>query len=206
MSLAAASSSSPGQAKNKMPENGTSAPDADTKLPNTHKSEGHHKVIAHRFLSSAEWTSIANGLGGVKDGEILLGAALTALGSMSLEDGKPITILGAANTVIAGVLALFHNSGIPNRYWNNMAEFEDIEDHIKEMLDSGIVPTGQSAPQALAECFDYFRDAKVSIVVNLSANYSSRQPPRATKPRNTTMPPPAGQPGSSAAPNAEAPA
>ncbi|KAG5955073.1 hypothetical protein E4U57_003765 [Claviceps arundinis] len=200
--VAAASSSSPGQAKDKMPEIGTPAPDADTTLPNTHESDGHHKVIAHRFLSSAEWSSIANGLGGVKDGE----TALTALGSMSLADGKPITILGAANTVIAGLLALFHNSGIPDRYWNDMAEFEDIEDHIKEILDSGIVPAGQSAPQVLAECFDYFRDAKTTIVVNLPANYSSKQSLRATKPQNTTMPPPAGQPGSSAAPNAEGPA
>ncbi|KAG5936572.1 hypothetical protein E4U60_002495 [Claviceps pazoutovae] len=191
MSLAAASSSSPGQAKDKMPEIGTPAPDADTTLPNTHESDGHHKVIAHRFLSSAEWSSIANGLGGVKDGET---------------DGKPITILGAANTVIAGLLALFHNSGIPDRYWNDMAEFEDIEDHIKEILDSGIVPAGQSAPQVLAECFDYFRDAKATIVVNLPANYSSKQSFQATKPQNTTTPPPAGQPGSSAAPNTEGPA
>ncbi|KAG6092833.1 hypothetical protein E4U30_004883 [Claviceps sp. LM220 group G6] len=199
MSLVAAASSSSGQAKDKMPEIGTPSPDADRSLPKTHKSDAHHKVIAHRFLSSAEWLRIANGLGGVKDGEILFGAALTALGSMSLADGKPITILGAANTVIAGLLALFHNSGIPDRYWNDMAEFEDIEDHIKEILDSGIVPAGQSAPQVLAECFDYFRDAKTTIVVNLPANYN-KQSLRAIKPQNTTMPLPAGQPGSSAAP------
>ncbi|KAG5981677.1 hypothetical protein E4U55_002686 [Claviceps digitariae] len=138
--------------------------------------------------------------------QILLGAALTALGSMSLKDGKPITILGAANTVIAGLLALLHNSGIPDRYWNDMAEFEEIEDHIKEILDSSIAPAGQNAAQVLGECFDLFRDAKATVAVNLPANYASKQLLRTNKPQKTPAPSPAAQPGSSAAPNAESPA
>lgn len=107
--------------------------------------------------------------------QLLLGAALTALGSMSLEDGKPITILGAVNTVIAGFLALLHNSGLPDRYRNDMAGFEELEDHIKEILDSSIAPAGQTADQVLAECFDLYRDAKSTVAVNMPANYASKQ-------------------------------
>ncbi|KAG6006302.1 hypothetical protein E4U21_007184 [Claviceps maximensis] len=138
--------------------------------------------------------------------QILLGAALTALGSMSLKDGRPITFLAAANTVIAGLLALLHNSGIPDRYWNDMAEFEEIEDHIKEILDSSIAPTGRNAAQILGECFDLFRDAKATIVVNLPANYASKQLLRMNKSQKTPVPPPPAQPGSSTSPENQNPA
>lgn len=133
--------------------------------------------------------------------QILIGAALTALGSMSLENGKPITILGASNTVVAGLLALLHNSGLPDRYWNDMAEFEEIEDHIKEILDSSIAPAGQPAEQVLAECFDLYRDAKSTVAVNLPANYASKQMLQPTKPKNLATNS-SGGPGSAAS-NAE---
>ncbi|KAG6041372.1 hypothetical protein E4U41_004676 [Claviceps citrina] len=131
--------------------------------------------------------------------QILLGAALTALGSMSLLDGKPITILGVVNTVIAGLLALMHNSGMPDRYWNDMAEFEEIEDHIKEILDSSIAPAGQPAEQVLGECFDLFREAKATVAANLPANYSSGQSLRPAKPQDAPRPSPAGISGEAGA-------
>ncbi|KAK5998593.1 hypothetical protein PT974_00974 [Cladobotryum mycophilum] len=106
--------------------------------------------------------------------QLLIGATLTAIGSMSLKDGIPITVLGAANTVIAGLLAFLQNSGLPDRYRYDKAEFEAIEDHIKELLDSGIAPVDQATDQILAECFDLFQYAKVTVASNLPANYTSR--------------------------------
>lgn len=53
--------------KGKMPENDVPTPDPG--LPTSHETHGHHKIIRHRFLSSAEWASIAHGIGGVRDGE-----------------------------------------------------------------------------------------------------------------------------------------
>ncbi|GAO18310.1 hypothetical protein UVI_02033010 [Ustilaginoidea virens] len=94
--------------------------------------------------------------------QLLIGAALTALGSMSLEDGRPITVLGAVNTVIAGLLALLHNSGLPDRYRSDMAGFEEIEDRIKEFLDSGIALVDQKPEQS-------------TVTVNMPSNYASRQ-------------------------------
>jgi hypothetical protein len=107
--------------------------------------------------------------------QLLIGAALTALGAMSPENGKRITILGAVNTATAGFLALLHNSGLPDRYRNDMAEFEKIEDHIKEVLNSNICPAGQTADQFLAECFDLYRDAKSTVALNMPASYASKQ-------------------------------
>lgn len=62
--------------------------------------------------------------------QIIIGAILTALGSLSTSKGTPITLLAAINTIDAGLLALMHNSGIPERYNSNRVEFSKVEDAI----------------------------------------------------------------------------
>lgn len=121
--------------------------------------------------------------------QLLIGASLTALGSMSLSDGVPITVLGATNTVIAGILAFLQNSGLPDRYRYDMAEFEAVEDHVKELLDSGIALTSQATDQIIAECFDLYRDAKMTIAANMPANYNSRLARTTGRKAATAMPP-----------------
>ncbi|KAF4587364.1 C6 transcription factor [Ophiocordyceps camponoti-floridani] len=108
-------------------------------------------------------------------GQLLIGAAVTSLGSFAKRSGVPITILGALNTVMAGLLALLHNSGLPDRYRYDMAQFEELEDRIKEILESGIAPIDQTTDQVLAECFDLFRMAKATVNANMPATYNSRQ-------------------------------
>ena len=107
--------------------------------------------------------------------QLLLGATLTALGSFADWDGTPITVLGALNTIIAGILALIHNSGIPDRYRYDMAEFEEVEDHIKQMLETGIVPADKAIDQALAECYDLYHNAKATVAANMPVTYNSSQ-------------------------------
>lgn len=104
--------------------------------------------------------------------QLLIGAALTALGPQSLEDGTPITVLGAVNTINAGLLALLHNSGLPDRYRYNKAEFEGLEDHIRELLDTGLVPADKAIDQVLAECFDVFQEAKSTVKANMPVTYN----------------------------------
>ncbi|KAK7418549.1 hypothetical protein QQX98_003894 [Neonectria punicea] len=104
--------------------------------------------------------------------QLFLGASLTGLGSFSLSQGTSITVLGAANTVIAGVLAFLHNSGLPDRYGYDKAEFEDVEDHIREILDTAMVPADHSIDQALAECFDLYHHAKATVLANKPVTYT----------------------------------
>lgn len=66
--------------------------------------------------------------------QIILGAILTALGSLSNSNGTPITLLAALNTVDAGLLALMHNSGTPERYRSNRVEFSKVGDSIMASL------------------------------------------------------------------------
>ncbi|KAF5018556.1 hypothetical protein F66182_9450 [Fusarium sp. NRRL 66182] len=183
------------------------------------------QAARYRFLSAAEWTVFAQGVGGIRDQEqdvpvhpgsgwwparslppglyrdivhhrtvsfyffhlastirwvllilqLILGASLTALGSMSYEDGTPITILGAANTIIAGMLALLHNSGLPDRYRYDKAEFERVEDHVRELLTSGLVRADKTVHETLAECYDLYHHAKATVEANMPATYIPSQ-------------------------------
>ncbi|PHH91649.1 hypothetical protein CDD83_10866 [Cordyceps sp. RAO-2017] len=228
--------------KGKRVEQGSKQP-SDT-LDQHFQAHGHHRVARHRFLTPAEWSKIANGVGGVRDAEshkparpsswwwpprgmpeglyrdvvtcrikfycvfhaisilrwvlmisqLLVGAAVTSLGSMSMRVGTPITILGAINTVIAGILALMHNSGLPDRYRYDMGQFEEIEDHIKELLDSAIAPADLTTDQILAECFDLFREAKATVAANMPVNYNSRQVLQGRNTQNVVMLPSAPPP------------
>ncbi|KAH6895553.1 hypothetical protein B0T10DRAFT_587051 [Thelonectria olida] len=123
--------------------------------------------------------------------QLLLGATLTALGSMSLERGTPITVLGAANTVIAGFLAFLHNSGLPDRYWYDMAEYEEVEDHIREILDAAMIPADHTLDQVLAECFDLYQSAKAIVLANKPPTYTTSQGIQAGRRFVPALPPPA---------------
>ena len=63
--------------------------------------------------------------------QIMLGAVLTALGAISMKDKIPITVLAAINTVAAGVLALMHSSGVPDRLLRNKNEYSNVVDYVK---------------------------------------------------------------------------
>lgn len=83
-------------------------------------------------------------------------------------------MLGAVNTIIAGLLALLHNSGLPDRYRYDMTEFEQLEDHIRELLDTGLAPADRAIDQILAECFDLYTEAKLTVQANMPVTYNSR--------------------------------
>ncbi|KAJ4269949.1 hypothetical protein NW762_001620 [Fusarium torreyae] len=138
--------------------------------------EGLYRDIIHRrtvsfysyhFASTIRWVLLIL--------QLILGASLTALGSMSYKDGTPITVLGAANTVIAGLLALLHNSGLPDRYRYDKAEFEQVEDHIRELLTTGLVRADKSVNDVLAECYDMYHHAKTTVEANMPAAYIPSQ-------------------------------
>lgn len=137
--------------------------------------------------------------------QLLIGASVTSLGAMNLHSGIPITVLGAVNTVIAGLIALLHNGGLPDRFRFDMIQFEEIEDHIKELLDSAIVPANMTTDQVLAECFDRFREAKAVVAANLPVNYNSRSTKSDGDQTSSTPPPPAPPAPPPASPPAPAP-
>ncbi|KAJ9161866.1 hypothetical protein NKR19_g1772 [Coniochaeta hoffmannii] len=132
--------------------------------------------------------------------QIILGAILTALGSLSSTSGTPITLLAALNTVDAGLLALMHNSGIPERYRSNRVEFSKVEDAIMEALDTGVVEWRQSVDEVLSDLFDRFQCAKASVNANMPSSYVSQESQRQKPPFPTGGVTPSGAAPAMAAP------
>jgi hypothetical protein len=79
--------------------------------------------LAFVLLGAAHWALMVV--------QVMVGAVLTALGSLELRQNAVITILAAANTVGAGLLGLMHNSGLPDRYRMDQAQFASVEGFIR---------------------------------------------------------------------------
>lgn len=124
--------------------------------------------------------------------QLMIGASITALSSGGFDD-TAITILAASNTVIAGLLALLHNSGIPDRYRYDKSEFQKVEDHIREVLATGIVRADQSVQEALAKCYDRFDHARRTVEANMPSAYAPSQSTpssrRGSQPQHQPLPP-----------------
>ncbi|KAK3390235.1 hypothetical protein B0H63DRAFT_109444 [Podospora didyma] len=131
-------------------------------------------LFSHHLLSVLCWFLMV--------GQIVLGAILTALGSLELRDGTPITILAAVNTIDAGLLALMHNSGLPDRYRLNKVEFCKVEDFLKELLDTGIVEATQGVDDVLSDCFAKYQTAKATVLANMPDHYTIPQTSAKEKP------------------------
>ncbi|KAF7910958.1 uncharacterized protein EAF01_002466 [Botrytis porri] len=106
--------------------------------------------------------------------QLLFGAVLTALGSSSAaKHGLAITILAAANTVNAGLIALLNNTGIPDRFLYDWNEFEDVEMFVRELIETGLVDTDKTKEQVVAGCFVRFQTAKMTVRKNKPASYNA---------------------------------
>jgi hypothetical protein len=79
--------------------------------------------IGFQLLNALHWSLMTL--------QVMVGAVLTALGSLSTRQTTPITALAAVNTVGAGLLGLMHSSGLPDRYRMDKAQFVQVEDFIR---------------------------------------------------------------------------
>ncbi|EPE35112.1 hypothetical protein GLAREA_10808 [Glarea lozoyensis ATCC 20868] len=107
--------------------------------------------------------------------QLILGALLTALGARAKSNETLITVLAAANTIVAGLLALMHNSGLPNRYQNDWYEFDKVEAYIRELMNTGIVLKDQTRDEVVETCYSIFRKAKDTIAKNQPASYTATE-------------------------------
>lgn len=150
-------------------------------------------LYQYHILSILRWVLMIS--------QIIIGAILTALSSLSNSSGTPITVLAAVNTVNAGLLALMHNTGIPERYRYNCVEFSKVEDAImasspstierllanslailQEVLDTGVIEWNKSVDEVLSDLFDKFHCAKASVNANMPSSYVPQEPQRQKPP------------------------
>ncbi|KAI1136997.1 hypothetical protein F5Y05DRAFT_389841 [Hypoxylon sp. FL0543] len=111
--------------------------------------------------------------------QIAMSAVLTALGSITTSsagkngNGTAITSIAAVNTCVGGILALLHNSGLPDRYRSDRNEFYKLEEHLKAIVDTALVPSDQDINEVLAGCYDMFRHARQTVQNNIPATYTT---------------------------------
>lgn len=117
--------------------------------------------------------------------QIIIGAALTALGPLANDHGVVITILGALNTVIAGVLALVSGQGVPDRIQKDEIGYRKIQDWIEEteaLLAVGIIGRNRKEVGLLVEeAFKKYNAAKSNEENNRPNSYinAPEEPSRA---------------------------
>ncbi|CAN8102748.1 unnamed protein product [Discula destructiva] len=107
--------------------------------------------------------------------QIVIGATLTALGPNARLYTVPITVLGALNTVIAGVLALLKGQGLPERLHKDEMVYERLQEWVEEteaLLMTGIIGRDNRDIGVLVEsAFKKFNSAKRSEENNRPDNY-----------------------------------
>lgn len=88
----------------------------------------------HHAVSGVVW-----GCHGV---QVVVGATLTCLGLSAKENATTITVLGAVNTVVAGLLALVKGKSLPEKLGRTEADFRQLKVWIEEtesLLALGII-------------------------------------------------------------------
>lgn len=114
--------------------------------------------------------------------QIVVGAAITALGPSGGEHTLAITILGAFNTSIAGLLALLKGRGLPERLRRNSTEISKVLDFIQEretLLRYGnSYVSDDEISVLLQEAFQSYASAEQIIEGNQPDTYADGRKPQ----------------------------
>ncbi|KAL9588529.1 MAG: hypothetical protein Q9203_002671 [Teloschistes exilis] len=98
------------------------------------------RIIKQEQIARYEFYFAASLINTCYFGQIIVAAALTALGASS-SSHVVITVLGALNTVIAGMLTYLKGQGLPNRlrqYWNSLRKCREfIEEKERQCAAEG---------------------------------------------------------------------
>ncbi|KAI4124374.1 MAG: hypothetical protein LQ338_004832 [Usnochroma carphineum] len=98
------------------------------------------RIVAEEKVARFQFYFAASVINTCYFGQIVVAAALTALGASS-SSHVAITVLGATNTVIAGILTYLKGQGLPNRlrmYWNGLRKCREfIEEKERECAAEG---------------------------------------------------------------------
>ncbi|KAJ5210629.1 hypothetical protein N7491_010435 [Penicillium cf. griseofulvum] len=116
--------------------------------------------------------------------QIILGATITALGPSGGEHVVAITILGACNTSVAGLLALLKGRGLPQRLRRNSNEIAKVLDIMQEratLLKYGNTQLSNNGISVLLqEAFEEYSTAQQIIEENQPDTYINRGKPEAS--------------------------
>ncbi|KUJ12356.1 uncharacterized protein LY89DRAFT_623511 [Mollisia scopiformis] len=107
--------------------------------------------------------------------QILIGAILAALGSLSNVHPTVITTFGVLNTAIAGILALMKGQGLPDRLRKDAYEMKKVQDFIEETdirlaIEEDVHPGELN--DIVQKVFDMYNTARDTAEMNHPTNYA----------------------------------
>jgi hypothetical protein len=107
---------------------------------------------------------------------IIIGATLASLGSLSTLHPMAITILGIVNSSTAGVLAMLKGQGLPDRLRKDEFEMRKVQDFIEEIdtrLAFGMIQDmgEKELDDLVKEVFDRYNVARDTAEMNRPASY-----------------------------------
>ena len=109
--------------------------------------------------------------------QLVIGATITALGPLADDHMVAITILGAVNTIIAGVLALMKGRGLPQRLRKDLAEIRKVMTYIEEVeinLKYGDgEETNRDVMSLIRNVFDQYKTMQDVIAMNQPDTYAN---------------------------------
>jgi hypothetical protein len=110
-------------------------------------------------------------------GQILIGATLASLGPLSKLNPTSITILGIANTVMAGILAVFKGQNLPDRLRKDEYQMKKVQDFIEETeirlaIGSDGDFTAEELDGIVQQVFEKYNTAKDTAEMNRSSSYA----------------------------------
>ena len=109
--------------------------------------------------------------------QILIGATLASLGSVSKIHGTAITILGVINTSTAGILALLKGQGLPDRLRKDEYQMRKVQDFIEETdTRLSVMPPKTFSEEELdgvvAQIFEQYNAARDTSEMNRPSSYA----------------------------------
>lgn len=135
----------------------------------------YRSVIAEKDKRKRQYLLMSWILNFIHFAQVVIGATLTALGPNASRYTVAITILGATNTVIAGMLALLKGSGLPERLHKDATEFRRLQEWIEEteaLIATGINGRDRKEIGVLVQsAFRKYNSARMSEENNRPDNY-----------------------------------
>jgi len=117
------------------------------------------------------WSILINSCLGL---QIIVAAALTALGAAGGSNGAAVTTFGAVNTVIAGFLTYLKGSGLPNRIKFYQNEWRKLREYIEQReRDFGVIGCTLSLEEELMNIERMFEEVKADIEANTPDKFVS---------------------------------
>ncbi|KAJ8059030.1 hypothetical protein OCU04_012010 [Sclerotinia nivalis] len=125
--------------------------------------------LQYHFIEGVYYCSILS--------QLVIGGVLASFGELSKTHPQAVTVLGVANSCLAGVLGILKSQGLPDRLRKDEFEMRKVQDFIEECDTRLAVGWGETMSEAevdalIKEVFDQYAVARDTAEMNRPTTYA----------------------------------